>query len=64
MKEVDSPCIKLCKLDESNMCLGCARSLEEIACWRQMNNEEKQSVLDAVKARGEISDLTDHCELT
>ena len=46
------------------MCLGCARSLEEIAGWSQMNNEEKQSVLDAVKARGEISDLTDHCELT
>ncbi len=64
MNDVASPCIKLCKLDERSMCLGCARSLEEIAGWSQMNNAEKQSVLDAVKARGEISDLTDYCELT
>lgn len=64
MNDVASPCVKLCKLDDHSMCIGCARSLAEIARWSQMNNVEKQAVLDAVDARRGTLDLTAHCELT
>jgi predicted Fe-S protein YdhL (DUF1289 family) len=31
-----SPCINVCQLDKSGMCIGCGRLLEEIAAWSRM----------------------------
>ena len=28
-----SPCVQLCALDTAGICLGCGRSLDEIAQW-------------------------------
>lgn len=28
-----SPCIRMCTLDEEDICIGCGRSLEEIKGW-------------------------------
>ncbi|MEO6596429.1 MAG: DUF1289 domain-containing protein [Planctomycetota bacterium] len=48
-----SPCIRVCVLDEARShCLGCARSVDEIARWWGMADDEKRAVLAALPARG------------
>lgn len=46
-----SPCIKLCTLDREGFCLGCHRSIDEIARWSAMSVAERQVVLEAVERR-------------
>ncbi|MCP5267785.1 MAG: DUF1289 domain-containing protein [Zoogloeaceae bacterium] len=49
---VPSPCINVCKMDAENaLCLGCLRTLEEIAQWSRASNTVKQEILDAVARR-------------
>lgn len=42
---VESPCIKVCRLDALQVCVGCGRTLAEIAQWPQMNAEQQRAVL-------------------
>ncbi len=50
--EVASPCINVCRMDEtSGYCEGCRRSLEEIACWSVYSAAEKRAVLALLPAR-------------
>ena len=50
--EVASPCINVCRMDEtSGYCEGCRRSLEEIACWSVYTAAEKRAVLALLPAR-------------
>ncbi|WP_084618052.1 DUF1289 domain-containing protein [Cellvibrio sp. OA-2007] len=51
MATVESPCIRNCCLDDNDICVGCYRSLTEITCWSQVDDEAKLSILAAVKAR-------------
>ena len=47
-----SPCTQLCSLDaESGWCLGCLRSIEEIATWGALDDAGKERVLAAVESR-------------
>jgi predicted Fe-S protein YdhL (DUF1289 family) len=46
-----SPCIKLCTLDREGFCLGCHRSIDEIARWSAMSAAERRVVLEAVERR-------------
>jgi uncharacterized protein len=46
-----SPCIKLCTLDREGFCLGCHRSIDEIARWSAMSASERRVVLEAVERR-------------
>ena len=49
---VPSPCINVCQMDQqSGLCLGCRRTLQEIAEWLEMTPEEKLATLDRVEAR-------------
>ncbi|WP_199611078.1 DUF1289 domain-containing protein [Flocculibacter collagenilyticus] len=48
---VSSPCVSCCKLDENDICMGCYRSMNEIANWSQSNDEYKLQVLEHVKER-------------
>ena len=40
---VESPCINVCKI-ENDVCVGCGRTLEEIAHWSEMNDADKEYV--------------------
>lgn len=47
-----SPCVKLCIIhQETQLCLGCFRSLNEISSWKSYNEEEKQSILGKLNER-------------
>lgn len=49
---VASPCTKVCTMDPSSgLCLGCRRTLDEIARWSEMTEEERRRVLELVEAR-------------
>jgi predicted Fe-S protein YdhL (DUF1289 family) len=40
-----SPCISVCRMDPaSGLCIGCFRTLEEIAAWGMMDDEGKRAV--------------------
>ncbi|MBT6276510.1 MAG: DUF1289 domain-containing protein [Chromatiales bacterium] len=51
---VASPCISVCTLRAGDeICTGCYRTLDEIATWGTMANDEKRRVLDQCDVRME-----------
>jgi uncharacterized protein len=49
---VASPCINVCQMDQtSGLCLGCRRTLQEIAEWLEMTPAEKRATLERVAER-------------
>jgi len=49
---VKSPCVEVCRMDPAeDVCVGCWRTLDEIARWRDMNDAEREVVLFAVAKR-------------
>jgi predicted Fe-S protein YdhL (DUF1289 family) len=55
---VESPCVRICMLDERHVCIGCGRSLAEIAEWSRMSAQQKRAVcaiaLERQQARGRL----------
>jgi len=48
-----SPCVNVCVLDEHNCCMGCRRTVNEIARWGRMSPAEQWAVIariDQVRA--------------
>ena len=47
-----SPCVKVCVMDaDDRYCLGCKRTLGEIARWSEMTDEERAEVMASLAAR-------------
>jgi len=52
MTELPSPCVDICDVDEScKYCIGCGRSLDEIAAWQSASENERKAILDELPAR-------------
>jgi uncharacterized protein len=52
MAEIESPCVKVCVLDPvSKHCIGCGRSLAEIAGWTGFSPEERRRIMTELPAR-------------
>jgi uncharacterized protein len=52
-----SPCIGVCIIDPaSGYCLGCARTIPEIAGWLDFTPEEKRRLLDVLAERQKTTD--------
>lgn len=52
---IESPCIKLCKIDPTTrLCTGCLRSLEEIGGWRGMSDADRRQVMAALPERADM----------
>jgi predicted Fe-S protein YdhL (DUF1289 family) len=55
---VSSPCIKICTMDAaSRLCVGCGRSLEEIARWGSMSEAERLEIMRALPERMRAANL-------
>ncbi|HKQ30802.1 MAG TPA: DUF1289 domain-containing protein [Burkholderiales bacterium] len=51
-KAPPSPCNRHCTLNpDTNICMGCYRTLEEILGWAKYKPQEKQAVLDKLPDR-------------
>jgi predicted Fe-S protein YdhL (DUF1289 family) len=49
---VASPCVNICRMDEgSGWCVGCLRTIDEIALWSQLPDEAKRAVCASLPAR-------------
>jgi predicted Fe-S protein YdhL (DUF1289 family) len=49
---VETPCVNICLLDPATgTCLGCGRTLAEIARWSEMTDAEQRTVMAALPAR-------------
>jgi hypothetical protein len=49
---VASPCISVCRMDaKTGLCEGCLRTLDEIAAWSTMADEDKRRVWALLPAR-------------
>jgi uncharacterized protein len=52
---VQSPCVRVCCLDDNDMCLGCGRLLAEIRDWHQSDDTQRKAVLALARARLDAS---------
>ncbi len=53
--ELKTPCIAVCTIDgETGLCLGCARTLKEVASWSKLSGEQRDEIIDALPLRTEI----------
>jgi predicted Fe-S protein YdhL (DUF1289 family) len=53
---IKTPCVKVCVVDgQTGHCLGCGRTLGEIARWARYSDQERDEVLARLPAR--IDDL-------
>lgn len=51
-RPVKTPCVGVCYIDPKiNLCLGCYRSLEEIAKWSKMSDEKREEIMSELLAR-------------
>lgn len=49
---IESPCVKVCVIEpQSRLCLGCHRSIDEIARWSAMTPEARAAVMAELPAR-------------
>lgn len=52
MREIHSPCTRVCRIDPaSGWCLGCRRTLDEIADWGLLSRAEKLDLLAELEHR-------------
>jgi uncharacterized protein len=50
---VRSPCVSVCVLDPAGtgVCVGCGRTLDEVAAWSDMTNPQRRDVVARLPAR-------------
>jgi len=47
-----SPCIQVCFVDpERQICVGCFRTMEELARWTRYSDEDRAAIGEALPAR-------------
>ena len=50
--QLASPCINICRIDAgTGWCEGCARTLDEIAAWREASDDERRRILACLPER-------------
>ena len=51
-KAIATPCVKVCIVDpESSLCLGCHRTLMEIAGWARLSEAGREAVMTELPGR-------------
>ena len=49
---IKSPCVQVCAVDgQSGLCLGCFRTLREIAGWSRLSPEARDQVMAELPSR-------------
>jgi uncharacterized protein len=51
-KKKETPCVAVCVMDpRTGLCLGCGRTLPEIARWGRMESTERLQVMSTLRQR-------------
>ena len=49
---VSTPCLKVCMVSgQTSLCVGCGRTLKEIAAWGSLNEDERKAIMAELPAR-------------
>ena len=49
---METPCVNVCLLDsEVGLCVGCGRTIDEIANWASMTDIERRAIIASLSAR-------------
>lgn len=52
MAAIVTPCVKVCVVDgESGLCLGCFRTLAEVAAWERLSEAARVSIMAELAGR-------------
>ncbi len=51
-KAIATPCVQVCVVDTgAGLCLGCKRTLPEIARWSRLSDDERAAIMAELPAR-------------
>jgi predicted Fe-S protein YdhL (DUF1289 family) len=51
---METPCVNVCMIDPgSRLCVGCWRSIDEIARWSRIGRDERRRIIDELPLRRE-----------
>ncbi len=51
-RPIATPCVKVCVVDgESGLCLGCFRTLTEVASWSRLTDTERDGIMGDLASR-------------
>lgn len=48
---IPTPCVRICTMDPSGRCAGCARTLTEIASWTSLSASARLRIMEELPAR-------------
>jgi predicted Fe-S protein YdhL (DUF1289 family) len=48
---VPSPCVDICRLDAQGLCVGCRRTIDEIAEWSRASDARRREILRELELR-------------
>ena len=49
---IRTPCVEVCVVDgESGLCLGCYRTLHEVAAWASFSDDERERLMGELPSR-------------
>ena len=49
---METPCVKICQLDRTQLlCSGCGRTLEEIAGWTSLSDDQRRHIMAELPQR-------------
>jgi hypothetical protein len=52
MATIETPCDKVCTVEhDSGLCLGCGRTIDEIARWTSFTDGERSHIMTELPAR-------------
>jgi len=49
-----SPCVRLCTLNEEDLCLGCGRLVNEITSWSAYSDERRDELMKECMRRLQV----------
>lgn len=59
MASPQSPCIGVCTLSREKVCVGCFRSLDEIAVWPAASDARREQIVAAARERRRAAKVSD-----
>lgn len=60
--KISTPCIRICKLDENEVCVGCGRTRIEIMLWCDMKEDRRAEIMTTLNERKIAKFSNKYCE--
>lgn len=51
MTTISTPCVRLCKLNAEQVCIGCGRTKSDIMVWTHIEETDRKQLMEEAKSR-------------